>query len=68
VIQWFVVLTFATMLLMAFLGFTNFSHALFVNDKILVSQPWRLLSRQVLETMAALRMLWNSHCPRIFHS
>jgi hypothetical protein len=34
--QWFVVATFLTMLIMAFLGFTNFTQGLFINDKVLV--------------------------------
>jgi hypothetical protein len=33
--QWFVVLTCAVMLVLAFLGFSNFSHALPINDKVL---------------------------------
>ena len=33
--QWFVVLTFLVMLLLALLGFTNLTHAIPLNDKLL---------------------------------
>lgn len=33
--QWFVVLTILIMLSLAFLGFTNFTHAIPLNDKLL---------------------------------
>jgi len=33
--QWFVVFTTIIMLILAFLGFTNFSHSLPLNDKLL---------------------------------
>lgn len=33
--QWFVVLTFLIMLSLAFLGLTNFTHAIPLNDKLL---------------------------------
>lgn len=34
-LQWFVVLTILVMLSLAFLGFTNFTHAVPLNDKLL---------------------------------
>ena len=33
--QWFIVFTFIVMLVLAFLGFTNFAHSLPLNDKFL---------------------------------